>query len=370
MKTDYPNVSIERTRHGKPRARLKKKGYARVLFKTLPGDPDFAAEYQRALATAEIKATSPQPIEPGTVDALLVRYYKSADFANRGGEADRKRRRSLCEQFRKDYGRHQVSDFTFAHIETILMKLIPKRKDPATGRTVGGQTAAYNMQKELQRLFTLALKLDWIHKNPVSLAEKVGTRKLEGYYTWTEADIAKYQAHHALGTNARLALEIILWTGQRRGNAFEFGPRHIVNGKVKFQAIKGGTEMWLPVATDLRAAIDAMPAIGLQAYLLSEWGTPYTVNSFGNKMRDWCDEAGLPKCTAHGLRKALGRRMAQVRLTDEQMMAVGGWRDAKQVRVYTAGVDQAELADGALAAIDSHYSVKLEGSSPAGDSNP
>lgn len=26
--------------------------------------------------------------------------------------------------------------------------------------------------------------------------------------------------------------------------------------------------------------------------------------AIGNKMREWCDEAGLPQCSAHGLRKA------------------------------------------------------------------
>ena len=31
---------------------------------------------------------------------------------------------------------------------------------------------------------------------------------------------------------------------------------------------------------------------------------------FGNKMREWCNQAGLPHCSAHGLRKAMSRRLA------------------------------------------------------------
>ena len=38
-------------------------------------------------------------------------------------------------------------------------------------------------------------------------------------------------------------------------------------------------------------------------FLVTEHGQSFTANDFGNKMRQWCDEAGLPECTAHGLRK-------------------------------------------------------------------
>ena len=59
----------------------------------------------------------------------------------------------------------------------------------------------------------------------------------------------------------------------------------------------------LPVLPAVQAIIDASRTSDL-TFLVTEHGQPFTANGFGNKMRRWCDEAGLPECTAHGLRKA------------------------------------------------------------------
>lgn len=128
------------------------------------------------------------------------------------------------------------------------------------------------------------------------------------------------------------------------------------------------------MARDLRRAIDAMPSVGITTYLVTDYGKPFSKEGFGNKMREWCDEAGLPHCAAHGLRKAITRRMAQRGLTDEQMMSVGGWKGAGQLRTYTEAVEQADLAEGAIQTIDDFYSIDDTAdlpNPPSGDlSNP
>ncbi|GAA0744995.1 integrase [Sphingomonas sp. ABOLD] len=355
MKTRYKNVTVAPDRHGKLRARFRKTGFAPVYMKTLPDQPGFEAEYKALLAGAPTQMETRHA--PGSVHDLCTRYYRSADFAAKGTPETRVRRRWLIESFREEFGNDRVTDFRFEHIEAILMTRTEKKK-LENGRTIGGQVAAVKLRKELLRLFAYAKKLEWISSNPVADAEKVGKERLQGFYTWTEEDIATYQAKHKLGTKARLALEIILWTGQRRGDARMFGPKHIVNGRINYQAAKTGGEIWMPVASDLRRAIDAMPSVGIATYLVTEFGKPYTKDGFGNKMREWCDEAGLPKCTAHGLRKAIARRMAESRLTDEQIMSVGGWKSSSQVRTYTEAANQQALAEGAIHQIDGLYSVK------------
>lgn len=355
MKTRYPNVTLLRDRHGKLRARFRKAGRKTIWMKTIPDQPGFDAELKaivdNAPSVGEGRAT------PGTVEALVTRYYRSADFAAKGCATHKRARRTLIDGFRVEFATDRVADFTFEHIEAVLMAKAVKRRDEETGRMIGGQVAATNLRKELNRLFRFAKKIDWIKGNPVEDAERVGTKKLKGFHTWSEEEIAQYQAHHALGTKARLALEIILWTGQRRGNAFEFGPKHIVDGKVSYGAIKGGGQLLLPVARDLRRAIDTMPSVGISTYLVTDYGKPFSVVGFGNKIRQWCDEAGLPQCTAHGLRKAIARRMAEAGMTDEQMMAVGGWKGAGQLRTYTEAADQKRLAGSAIGAIDEQFST-------------
>lgn len=156
-----------------------------------------------------------------------------------------------------------------------------------------------------------------------------------------------------MGTNARLALELLLWTGQRRGDGYRFGPPSVKDGRFAFDQDKGGKAMVLPLAPQLLAAITAMPPLpaDAEAYLLTTYGKPYTYAGFGNAFRGWCDAAGLPHCSAHGLRKANARRMAELGMNNQTLKAVGGWTNDKEVAIYTAAADQARLADLAIMAL-------------------
>lgn len=351
MKTRYKGVTVNPDRHGKLRARFRRDGLS-VYLKSLPDQPGFEAEYKALL---QMKVEASDRVIPGSVNDLVARYYRSADFMAKGGADDKRRRRGLIESFRVDYGNDLVENFEFEHIEAILLTRSEKRTNDK-GRVVGGQVAAVNLRKQLRRLFAYAKKLKWIASNPVEEADKVGKNKLAGYYTWTEADITKFKARHPVGTKARLALEILLWTGQRRGDARLFGPKHIVGGRIQFRVGKTDREHWLPVAPDLRRAIDATPNVGFKTYLVNDYGQTFTKDGFGNKFREWCDQAGLPRCTAHGLRKAMGRRMAEADATQQQMKAVGGWKGDAEVATYAADAAQEKLADAGMARVIEQFS--------------
>lgn len=352
MKTRHRNVTLYRDRHGKLRARWRKTGFPTYSFQHLPDTPGFDGEL-KALLSGQLVEAAPRVI-PGSVSDLLARYYRSADFAAKGGDDDKRRRRGLLESFRAEWGNDLVRDFSFEHIEHILLQRAKKREG-ARGRMVGGQVAATNLRKQLRRLFAYAVKLKWIPSNPVDLAETVGKVKLTGYHTWTEAEIAQYQRKHPLGTKARLALEIILWTGQRRGDTRLFGPKHIVRGKINFKASKNDADLWLPIAGPLKRAIEAMPSVGISTFLVTDYGKPFSKDGFGNKMREWCDQAGLPQCSAHGLRKAIARRMAESAATQAEIKAVGGWKGDQEVATYTAAAAQEGLADSGVARVEQKY---------------
>ena len=65
-------------------------------------------------------------------------------------------------------------------------------------------------------------------------------------------------------------------------------------------------------------------------------------------MRAWCDQAGLPKCTSHGLRKAIARRLAEAGATPHEIAAVTGHKDLKEVTLYTEAADRPMMADNAF----------------------
>jgi integrase len=74
----------------------------------------------------------------------------------------------------------------------------------------------------------------------------------------------------------------------------------------------------------------------------------FTDAGVGNKMRDWCDQAGLHHCSAHGLRKAGATLAANHGATSRQLMAIFGWDSIKQAEQYTRAADQIGLAEGAM----------------------
>lgn len=347
-KRRYPNVSSFTDRHGKQRWRWRKKGFPTFYFTCPPDTPGFADELKQAQAGAAIRPGEGRAI-PRSVADLAGRFFASPNHLQ-SSERDRHRRRLILDPFVSEFGRDLVAHWRWDHIEAVITRKLEKRPGP-NGRLLGGPVAAHSLRKQLLRLFAHAVKLGWIAENPVALSERVKVPKTGGYHTWTEEEIARYRAHHALGTTARLALEIMLWTWQRRGDARLFGPQHVKGGQIQYRQGKTGKTLWLPVAPQLLEAIGAMKKTGIRTYIITEAGEPFSAAGFGNRMKDWCKAAGLPHCTAHGLRKAAARRGADLQLSQQQLKAAGGWSGDSEVAIYTAEADQRHLAAQAIHAL-------------------
>jgi integrase len=344
MKRKLPQyVTAFHDRHGKERFRYRRGPVSRYLR-----GPFNSPEFKEDLRAARNCEPAPRPEQPtGTIGELIARYYGSATFQKAGASRQRVVR-GILESFRADFGGDMVSDFRFDHIEAILLAKSAKRQ--AGKRKVGGKVAAVSLHKQLKRLFRYAVKVGMISTNPAELAESVKPPK-GGYHAWSEAEIAAYRKRHALGTKARLAMEIFLWTGLRLGDGARFGRSHIKGGIVRYVQAKTGKELILPAAPQLIAAIEAMPMTGIETFLVTDYGKPFSADGLGNRMREWCDQAGLPQCTAHGLRKALARRTADLGATQQQLKAVGTWSNDAEVATYVKGADQARLADSALSKV-------------------
>jgi integrase len=87
-------------------------------------------------------------------------------------------------------------------------------------------------------------------------------------------------------------------------------------------------------------------------FLINDLGRPFTDAGFGNKFRDWCDQADLSQCSAHGLRKAGATIAANNGATAHQLMAIFGWDTLKEAEKYTAKADQQRLAQAAMHLLD------------------
>jgi integrase len=99
----------------------------------------------------------------------------------------------------------------------------------------------------------------------------------------------------------------------------------------------------------LKKVLDASP-LGTIAFLQTHEtrSKPFSPNGFGGWFRDRCDEAGLPHCTAHGLRRAAATFAAENGATVAQLMAIFGWATAKQAMHYVDQANQPKMAGDAM----------------------
>ncbi|MCB2076069.1 MAG: tyrosine-type recombinase/integrase [Novosphingobium sp.] len=326
--SEYPD------RHGKPRYRFRRTGYAQYLFKHAPGTEGFRQEYKACCDGIAAERISPgaDRILPGTFDDLIARYYRSPDFLD---PSDRTREvyRGVIERWRKTYGGARVRDLEARHIEDMMAEMLPHR------------TAANMLRKRLRALMQFAIRQGMATTNPV-IATKPYKVETTGFHTWTESEIARFQDRHPVGTNARLALDLMLWTGQRGGDARVMGPQHIKNKRLIITQEKTGATVSLPILPPLAESIMAVRT-GALVFLLSAHGKPYSRKSFGQRFRKWCDDAGLHNCTAHGLRKAAARRFAEAGCSNQQIKSWTGHTTDSEVSRYTAAADQEALSDAA-----------------------
>jgi integrase len=104
----------------------------------------------------------------------------------------------------------------------------------------------------------------------------------------------------------------------------------------------------LQLIAELQSVLDATN-LGHMTFLVNSYGKPFTANGFGNAMRQWCDQAGLPRCSSHGLRKAGATIAAENGASDLQLMAIFGWTRAEMATLCTRRANRRKLSqDGML----------------------
>ena len=204
--------------------------------------------------------------------------------------------------------------------------------------------------KALRALFAWAVEENEAPHDPTA-----GVRPLKhvsrGFHSWDLHEIEAYERHHQLGSNSRLAMALLLYTACRREDVVRLGPQHLRDGRLRYRQAKNEhrspVDLDIPVHPDLQVAIDAAPS-GHLTFLTTAYGKPFSPAGFGSKFREWCNEAGLPYCSAHGLRKATAARLAERGATAHEIMSITGHRSLEAVERYTRAARQRRLADSAM----------------------
>jgi integrase len=243
------------------------------------------------------------------------------------------KRRAILEHFREQDGHRPLAALPREFILGKVDALAPN--------------AARSWLKAVRHFMSWAVSRKLIKDDP-TLGIRVEVPKTDGHATWSEDEIVRFEAVHPIGSKARLAFALGLYTAQRRSDVIRIGRQHIRDGVLTVRQQKTGAQLAIPVHSDLQAIIDASPG-GPFTLLTTPRDKSYKGDDFTDQFRRWCDAANLPEhCVFHGLRKAACRRLAEAGCTVHEIAAISGHKSLKEVERYTKGVDQARLARAAL----------------------
>ena len=329
-------------RHGNVRIYFRRKGKPKVRLRGLAGSKEFMEAYQAALGGAPETQVSATPRRQktftGSLRWICEAYYGSLEFKRLSSRTQRVRR-NLLDRLCSQHGDKPVARMEARHVRALRNEHAHRPE------------AANALVKALRQVYAYATEAELVERNPTRDVAYIRSGSA-GFHSWTLEEVKQFEERHAVGTKARLAMALLLYTGQRRSDVVLFGRQHVRGKHLIFTQQKNRARkpvsLALPIVPTLQTILANSPC-GDLTFLVTEFGRPFTAAGFGNKFRKWCNQAGLRHCSAHGLRKATAARLAELGASEHEIMAVTGHQTSKEVTRYTRSARQAVLADSAMA---------------------
>jgi integrase len=341
MKVDYPGLLVEPLPSGNARYRVRPEGEPkkRIRIHCGPGHDDFQRQYLAAR-----RGEKPEPLKvasdyakPRSIGWLVNTYLEFLEARVKAGTTSHKtlkKKRNLLKRLL---------------IRPDKKMLIPQEKLIEMQDGMGATPAQADAFIE-----AVAVMYDWaIERKKVSTNPARGIKpvyeKGDGATPWKAEDVKKFFAKHTMGSKAHVAMSVLLWTGCRIEDLTILGRSHecTLDGieALRWQPLKkGSSEVTTPLLPPLKTATRA-PKVQGATYVLGRGGKPYSSgDSMSAMFKRWCQDAGLPLLSAHGVRKGLGELLAELGCTQYEIMAIHGHSEAKTSEVYTRRVERWRLA--------------------------
>jgi integrase len=323
-----PHVHRETTRHGRTVWYVRVGKGPRTRLVADFGTPEFDAEYQAALAgkARPVKGEA----SAGTLAWLIARYREVEAWTSLA-PATRRQREQIFRQVVASAGEQPIAHITSATIEAGRNR---RAKTPFQAR---------HFLEAMRGLFKWAHSAKLVKVDPSVGVSKPSQKRGQGFPPWTEEHVAAYEQRWPIGTRQRVWLDVLLYTGLRRGDAVRFGRPHVRKGFGAIKTEKSGFTLTvtLPILPVLARTLDAGPC-GDLTFIAGANGKPFTKGSFGNLFREACREAGVPG-SAHGVRKIAATTAANNGATVSQLKALFGWTSDAMPSLYTQTADRERL---------------------------
>jgi integrase len=324
------------TRHGKPIFYLRRKGFRKVRLPGLPWSAQFMKSYEAALAGQPAIEPGRGKISPGSMRALAISYFASPAFTLLAPTTRGNYRRAI-ERFCAQHGERVVNEMQRQHVIKLLAALADRPQ------------AANQLRMMLRLLMAHAVEIGMRADDPTRDIKRV-RGKSHSHHPWTETEIAQFESRWPIGTRERLAMALLLYTGQRSGDVRRMGEQHVEAGSIRVRQEKTRNELLVPIHPDLQAVL-AGTVRGHLIFIINDRGTPYGAGGFGDWFKLACRRARLDHCNAHGLRHVAARRLADAGCTTHEIASITGHRSLTEVARYAAAADQKRLAVMAMSKV-------------------
>jgi integrase len=347
MTNQYPHAGSYFDRHGKRRWRFRRSGKT-IQLPGSPGQPEFEAAYTAAIegrpvVKAEVRRL-PTAAEPKSLRAAWRILTSNRREWKVMSPETRHTQTLIAERFLQSpvvngepltFGDIAVADLQRRHIKAILAA----RSDTPH--------AAYHLLMVMRKLTGVALDKEWINYDPTFRIK--ARADYIGWKAWPEDARAAYERQWPLGTAARTAYALALYFGHRRSDvaAVKWSDLEVAAGNVVQK--KTGKPLWIPMHPKLIAALEAVERQGKHV-LVTQYGRPFSVKALSMRMQAWTRAAGIaPGCTIHGLRKTLGKMLAESDNTTREIMSILGHDSIVHAELYTREAEQKKLASSGMA---------------------
>lgn len=196
--------------------------------------------------------------EPSPVVRFCVKYFGDcADYKRLDRQTQHVRRLILEGTFDEPIAPGSAKlfrDMPLSRMGTDAIEVLRDRKIDLPG-------AANNRVKAIRQVFKFGMRRKhpdgkpYVLNNPARDVEKFKYGST-GFHSWTPEEVRQFEQRHAVGTKARLALALLLFTGQRRADVIRFGKQHVRNGKLMFTQRKGRHRKPKQLALPILGAIE------------------------------------------------------------------------------------------------------------------
>src|SRR5262245_6532649 len=344
-----PHLRHETTRHKKRVWYVRVGDGPRIRLKGDYGTDEFWSQYHAAV-NGEPAPSPTSKTKTGSLAWLIERYRETSAWMDLSS-ATRRNRENHFKQVINSAGHQPYKTITQA---TIIAGKDRRAHTPAQAR---------NFLDAMRGLFKWAKAAQHVTVDPTEAVANPKLRKGPGFPVWTESDVEAYYKRWPLGTKERIWLDVLLFTGLRRGDAVVIGRQHVRDGVATLRTEKsqGQITVTLPILPVLLRTLIAGP-IGELAFICGSRGKPFTKESFGTAFKEACVAAGIPNKSAHGCRKIGATRAAENGATVSELNALFGWSGTAMASLYTQAADRKRLARQAI--------NKLQNESATNDAAP